>query len=184
MIEHAVNPLIRQINLHLAPEEVVDQACTVFDRFGDEFGGGVGVGDEGPVDDMTVAGLTRRQTDWDDTLADTAMILAPTPVYSHAAYAALALGLLAFLLRRRRPPDIAVAGLLGAALTFTGSFFIISIACDYRYLYALDVAAIAGAVYAAATFRDGAGVARSGGPRSRPSLAGEESLSTTRPPGC
>ena len=141
-------------------------------------------GVEGPADDMTVAGLTRRQTDWDDTLADTAMILAPTPVYSHAAYAALALGLLAFLLRRRRPPDIAVAGLLGAALTFTGSFFIISIACDYRYLYALDVAAIAGAVYAAATFRDGAGVARSGAPRSRPSLAGEEGLSTTLPPGC
>jgi hypothetical protein len=110
-------------------------------------------GIDGPADGMADAGLTRRQSDWDDTLADGAMLLAPTPVYSHAAYAGLATLLLGFLLWRRRAPDFAVAGLLGAALAFVASFAIISIACDYRYLYAIDIAAIVASVYVAATWR-------------------------------
>jgi hypothetical protein len=110
-------------------------------------------GVDGPADGMTDAGLTRRESDWDDTLADGAMLLASTPVYSHAAYAGLAVLLLCLLLWRRRAPDFAVAGLLGASLGFVGSFGVISIACDYRYLYAIDIAAIAAAVYVAATWR-------------------------------
>ena len=58
----------------------------------------------------------------------------------------LALVALCILLRRRRPEDIAVAGLLASAFVVTASFFVISIACDYRYLYFLDLAAIAGAL--------------------------------------
>jgi hypothetical protein len=110
-------------------------------------------GVDGPADGMADAGLTRRQSDWDDTLADSAMLLAPTPVYSHAAYAGLAVLLLCLLLWRRRAPDFAVAGLLGASLGFVASFAVISIACDYRYLYAIDIAAIVSAVYVAATWR-------------------------------
>jgi hypothetical protein len=110
-------------------------------------------GIDGPADAMSDAGLTRRQSRWDDTLAESAMLLAPTPVYSHATYAALAVLLLGVLLWRRRAPDIAIAALLGASLSFVASFAIISIACDYRYLYAIDVAAIAAAVYVAATWR-------------------------------
>jgi hypothetical protein len=102
---------------------------------------------------MADAGLTRRKSAWDDTLADSAMLLAPTPVYSHAAYAGLAVLLLGLLLWRRRAPDFAIAGLLGAALSFVASFAVISIACDYRYLYAIDVAAIAAAIYVTATWR-------------------------------
>jgi len=110
-------------------------------------------GIDGPSDGLIAAGLTRRRSGWDDTLADGAMLLASTPVYSHAAYASLAVLLIGTLLWRRRPPDFAVAGLLGAALAFVTSFAVISIACDYRYLYAIDIAAIAGAVYVAATWR-------------------------------
>ena len=110
-------------------------------------------GVDGPADGMADAGLTRRQSDWDDTLADAALLLAPTPVYSHAAYAGLAVLLLGLLLWRRRASDFAVAGLLGASLTFVASFAVISIACDYRYLYAIDIAAMAAAVYVAATWR-------------------------------
>ncbi len=44
----------------------------------------------------------------------------------------------------------AVAGLLVSALAFVATFFIISVACDYRYLYFLDVAAMGAAVYVAA----------------------------------
>jgi len=54
---------------------------------------------------------------------------------------------------RRRAPDFAVAGLLGATLAFVASFAVISIACDYRYLYAIDIAAIVAGVYVAATWR-------------------------------
>ena len=61
---------------------------------------------------------------------------------------ASALGLLAFLLWRRRDMDLMAASLLAAALAFTASFFVVSIACDYRYLYFLDLAAMAGALAA------------------------------------
>ena len=53
------------------------------------------------------------------------------------------------LLWRREPADIAMAALIGGALAFAASFFVISIACDYRYLYLLDAAAITGVLYLA-----------------------------------
>ncbi len=58
--------------------------------------------------------------------------------------------MLVLLLVRRRTCDIAVAALPASALVFAATFFIISVACDYRYLYFLDVAAIAAGVYLAA----------------------------------
>ena len=70
-----------------------------------------------------------------------------TPVLSHLAFAALALVLLIFYLSRGGVADIAMAGMLAGALLFTASFFFVSVACDYRYLYALDVAAMAGLLY-------------------------------------
>jgi hypothetical protein len=38
-------------------------------------------------------------------------------------------------------------GLLLAGLGFAASFLLISIACDYRYLYMLDLSALVGLVY-------------------------------------
>ena len=60
---------------------------------------------------------------------------------------------LILLLRRRRPADIAMAGMLGGALACTASFFFISIACDYRYLYALDLSALLAAFYLSLDWR-------------------------------
>jgi hypothetical protein len=71
-----------------------------------------------------------------------------TPLFSHLLFGALALGLLPFLLWRGRDMDLMAASLLAAALAFTASFFVVSIACDYRYLYFLDLAAMAGALAA------------------------------------
>jgi hypothetical protein len=76
--------------------------------------------------------------------------LRDTPLFSHLLFGALTLVLLPFLLRRGRDMDLMAASLLAAALAFTASFFVISIACDYRYLYFLDLAAMAGALAAAA----------------------------------
>lgn len=72
---------------------------------------------------------------------------------SHVVYGVAAIMLLAPLLRRRSSADIAVAAMLGAALAFTASFAVISIACDYRYLYFLDLSAIAAALYLAGSAR-------------------------------
>ena len=110
-------------------------------------------GVSGPAEEMADAGLVPRDTALDDALETYALGFAGTPVYSHAAYGALGLVLLAVLLRRGRAPDIAVAAMLAAALAFAMSFAVISIACDYRYLYDLDLAAMAGALYAAATWK-------------------------------
>jgi hypothetical protein len=53
---------------------------------------------------------------------------------------------LVLLLRRGQGSDIAIAGLMAGALVFALSFYVISIACDYRYLYFLDMAAMTGAL--------------------------------------
>jgi hypothetical protein len=56
---------------------------------------------------------------------------------------------MAGLLIRREPADLAIAALLAGALAAAASFFVISIACDYRYLYFLDLAAITALIYVA-----------------------------------
>ncbi len=111
------------------------------------------VGIDGPGPWMRRLGLAPREDARDRRLQDYGEALARTPVFSHALYAAIAVAGLVVLLRRRRAADIAVAGLIASALVFTASFFVISVACDYRYLYFLDVAAAASALYLAAGWR-------------------------------
>jgi hypothetical protein len=108
-------------------------------------------GVDGPAEEMATAGLKPRRTPMDDALDDYAQAFAPTPAYSHATYGLAGLVLLVLLLRRRDPADIAVAAMLGGAFAFAASFAVISIACDYRYLYDLDLAMIAAALYLAAS---------------------------------
>ena len=110
-------------------------------------------GVDGPPEEMAEAGLVPRKNATDKALDDYAAAFAPTPAYSHAAFAAVGLILLAPLLRRRRAADIAVAAMLASAFAFAASFAVISLACDYRYLYDLDVAVVAAALYAAAGSR-------------------------------
>ena len=70
-----------------------------------------------------------------------------TPVFSHLAWAVLALVLMVILIRRGEPADLTMSGLLAGALLFSASFFFISIACDYRYLVFLDLSAMASSLY-------------------------------------
>ena len=76
-----------------------------------------------------------------------------TPVFSHALYALLGVAVLVLLLRRRTPADLVLAALVGSSLAFAATFAVISIACDYRYLYLVDLSALAGALYVAADWR-------------------------------
>ena len=115
------------------------------------------IGVDGDPDDLVAAGLKERETPRDQAMGDYAEAFSGTPVFSHALYGAVAFVCLIVLLRRRRDADIAVAAMLVGALAFAASFAVISIACDYRYLYFLDLSAIAAALYLAASARRGAG---------------------------
>ena len=110
-------------------------------------------GINGPPQYLKELGLKRQFRPQDALLANYAALFVATPVFSHAAYAVLALVLLVFLFARRDAPDLAIAAMLAGALAFAASFFVISIACDYRYLLFLDLAALTSLFYCAATWR-------------------------------
>jgi len=105
------------------------------------------VGVSGPEPLVTSLNLTNALDPADISLANYATYFYGTPVFSHLTYALIALAVTGFLLWRRDEADYAIAGLMLSALGFAASFFVISIACDYRYLYFLDLAAMAGLFY-------------------------------------
>ena len=107
------------------------------------------VGVTGPQPWLGRLGVARKIRPQDAWLEDYADALVGTPLYSHAAYAVLAVALIVVLWLRRRPGDIAIGALQAAALAFVASFFVIGVSCDYRYLYLLDVAAMVGAFHLA-----------------------------------
>ncbi|MBS0331434.1 MAG: hypothetical protein JSS35_01580, partial [Proteobacteria bacterium] len=107
------------------------------------------VGVDAPAEKMTPLGLQHRYVQSDVMLSNYSSWFLDTPVLSHAFYAAVSLVLGLLLLWRRAPGDVPLAALQVAGVAFASSFFIISIACDYRYLYFTDLAALVGLVYAA-----------------------------------
>lgn len=122
-----------------------DQCPTVF----------VGVDGEEP-DLLKQSGLTARYTpqdQWDETYATA---FQGAPAFSHLVYLAILLLLSTYALSDvlqgdRRPEQVVVLAMAAAAILFTASFFLISNACDYRYLYFLDVAAMAAVIARAAS---------------------------------
>jgi hypothetical protein len=104
------------------------------------------VGVDGPKDMLKSLGLKAQIRPQDRLLNSYVANFFHTPELSHLLYGAAAAGLAFFLARRGSPADMAIVGLQIAALGFAASFFIVSIACDYRYLYFLDLAAMTGAL--------------------------------------
>ena len=109
-------------------------------------------GVSGPRDVMRKLALPERQDARDKALADYTMFVGRSFVLRHWFWAVVTLGGLVALLRRRDPADIAIAAMLAGALAFTASFFFLSLVGDYRYLYPLDAAGIAGLLYVALSF--------------------------------
>jgi hypothetical protein len=107
------------------------------------------LGVEGPPEIERKLGVQHGQRPGDGRIYEYVARWFATPLYSHLTYAALAAAVAGFLLVRREPADIPIAGLMVGALLFTASFFVVSVACDYRYLYALDLAAMTGSLYVA-----------------------------------
>jgi hypothetical protein len=104
------------------------------------------VGVDGPPEEMKSLGLQPHIRAQDRFLYFYVANFFHTPVLSHLFYGALAILFVILLAARGAPADIAVAGLQFAALLFALSFFVVSIACDYRYMYFLDLAALTGAI--------------------------------------
>jgi hypothetical protein len=110
----------------------------------------VDVGVDAPDKLMHDLKMSDRWSDTDQRLQNYATWWFDTPAYRHHTWLAISLALALFLLWRREPADLPILALQVASLAFAASFFVISIACDYRYLYFCDVAAMAGLVYVAA----------------------------------
>jgi hypothetical protein len=104
--------------------------------------------DGGDRDLLARAGLSAREDAKDEWDEDYASWFLRGPLYSHEFYGLLLIVALAWLavgwLRGERRPETMVTAAMGlSALAFTASFFVVSVDCDYRFLYFLDVAAMA-----------------------------------------
>jgi hypothetical protein len=122
------------------------------------------VGFRGPPQVLEALQMKQRFSLRDEFVDSYGRSFIGTPVFSHASYLVLAFLELVLLLYRRRAADIVFVCLLAGSLAFSASFFFVSVACDYRYLYLLDMAALVSLLYVALDPR----VREAGSPASRP----------------
>ncbi|MDO8380740.1 hypothetical protein [Phenylobacterium sp.] len=107
------------------------------------------VGVEGPADSLKKLEIAVGKDASDRAIYNYGTWFLDGPLFSHLSYALTALLTAGALLLRRDRADMVMVAMLAASLAFTGSFLAISIACDYRYLYFLDLAALTGLLYLA-----------------------------------
>src|SRR5665213_3324620 len=100
------------------------------------------VGVQGPQDEMDQLNLDARYDSRDEWLQNYGNRFEGTPVFSHALFALLSLMAMVILFLRRKDTDIVMGVMQASVLLFTLSFFAISLACDYRYLYGVDLSAM------------------------------------------
>ncbi|HEY4123421.1 MAG TPA: hypothetical protein VGM36_02340 [Rhizomicrobium sp.] len=110
------------------------------------------VGFTGPPATLSALHIAPRYDDRDAALENYVQPFVHTPIFSHATFAVLAAIMFLILLLRRSPADVAIAFLLAGTAAFTLTFFAISLACDYRYLYLLDMAAMIALFHVACGF--------------------------------
>ena len=107
------------------------------------------VGVDGPPDLLRALKLAPRFDAHDAAMGAYAARFYATPVFSHLAYALLAVVLAFIALRSRDPADTPIGFMLLGVGAFAASFALIGLACDHRYLYALDLSAMAAALHLA-----------------------------------
>ncbi|QUD88928.1 hypothetical protein [Phenylobacterium montanum] len=106
-------------------------------------------GDKATLDRLK---LPPRNRDRDAQLRAYGVAFVGTPVLSHLVYVGLGLVAAAFAvrdMRRRRDigDNLIILAMLGAAASFALSFAVVGLSCDYRYLYLLDLAAMAAVLH-------------------------------------
>lgn len=107
------------------------------------------VGVEGPQSTMDDLNMSARWDDRDQRLSDYATAFENTPAFSHVFFTILSIIAIVMLLLRRSDTDITIAAMMASYLVFALTYFFISLACDYRYLYGLDLSAMLGWFYMA-----------------------------------
>jgi hypothetical protein len=107
------------------------------------------VGFRGPQQAMDELGFRPRVSPRDHLMDAYGQRLMHTPLLSHVTFLLLGIFEIVFLLWRRSAPDIVFASMLASGIVFCASFFFISLACDYRYFYVLDLTALITLVYVA-----------------------------------
>jgi len=101
-----------------------------------------------PDKQMQLLGAPRRYDARDEWLEDHyAQPLVGTLALSHTVFALAGLLCLIFLLVRREVSDWPMAGMLAASALYALSYFFIGVACQYRYLFATDMTALAAIFY-------------------------------------
>lgn len=109
----------------------------------------VHVGVDGPPAVLESLGVEAVQDQQDRALYAYSVRFFDTPAYRHTTFALVSVLLVGLLLVRRQRTDLVMLGLQLSALGVAASYFVVSIACDYRYLYFVDLAALAGLVHLA-----------------------------------
>ena len=113
------------------------------------------IGVFGPEKQMKMVGMSQRHDDKDAWLEDNyAQPLVGTPALSHVVFALTGLICLLILLMRREISDWPMAAMLIASALYALSYFFIGVACQYRYLFVIDMTALAAMFYL--TFRPAA----------------------------
>ncbi|MDZ4376411.1 MAG: hypothetical protein U1C74_33925 [Phenylobacterium sp.] len=107
------------------------------------------VGVEGPPAALQALEMAPRRSLDDMRLYNYATWYLDTPAMSHLTYGVAAALVFGVLMVRRDPADLVMAAMMLGALGFTTTFFVLSLACDYRYLHFLDVSALTGVLYLA-----------------------------------
>ena len=106
------------------------------------------IGVFGPEKQMKMVGLSQRHDAKDAWLEDNyAQPLVGTPALSHVAFALAGLVCLIVLLMRRELCDWPIAGMLIASALYALSYFFIGVACQYRYLFVMDMTTLVAIFY-------------------------------------
>ena len=106
------------------------------------------IGVFGPEKQIKMLGLSERHDGRDEWLEDNyAQPLVGTPVLSHVVFALAGLVCLIVLLMRRELSDWPIAAMLIASALYALSYFFIGVACQYRYLFVMDMTTLAAIFY-------------------------------------
>ncbi|MDG3438849.1 hypothetical protein [Nitrospirillum amazonense] len=107
----------------------------------------VHVGIYGPIDLIQSLGLKEGTRPSDQALYNYSTHYFGGPLMNPTFYAVIAALLIAYLLWRPTKGNVVIICMLLSALAFAGSYLVIGIACDFRYVYFLVAATIVAFLY-------------------------------------
>lgn len=105
------------------------------------------VGVDGPKSELEDLRIPKGVDPADQKVYNYSSQFLDTPFFSHVAYGVIGTLSVSLLLFRRTGSDFAMIGLVVAGFAFASTFLLISIACDYRYIYFLDLASMVSLFY-------------------------------------